>query len=209
MPRSAHARTVARTASTPRRWPAMRGRRRRCRPAAVAVHDDGDVPRHVAGLRNFLRGAGLAAAAHTAISSFSLSCSSLSISAMCRSVSFCISSCARRSSFSEISFFFSASFSCVDGVAPQVAHRDARVLGLVLHHLDQLLAPLLGEQRHRHAHGFAAGRRIEAEVGLADRLLDGAGHLLLERRHADGAPVDQHHLRHLVERRWACRSSRP
>ena len=35
--------TVERTDVTPARCPAMRGKCRRARPAAVAVHDDGDV----------------------------------------------------------------------------------------------------------------------------------------------------------------------
>src|SRR5688572_18570152 len=78
------------------------------RPAPVAIHDDGDVARHVTRVRNAGGGAGFPA--HTAISSFSLSASRRSMSAMCRSVIFCISSSARRSSFSEISCFFSASF---------------------------------------------------------------------------------------------------
>ena len=90
------------------------------------------------------------------------------MSAMCLSVSFCISSSARRSSFSDTSCFFSASLSVLDRVAPQVAHRDARVLGLVLHHLDQFLAALLGQRGHRHADRVAAGRGVEAQVGLAD-----------------------------------------
>src|SRR2546421_2809159 len=76
-------------------------------PAPVAIEDDGDVARHVAVRRNLLRRAGVL---HTAISSFSFSCSSRSMSAMCLSVIFCTSSCARRSSFSETSCFLSASF---------------------------------------------------------------------------------------------------
>ena len=45
MPSSIAARTVRRTASTPCRWPSERGMPALLRPAAVAVHDDGDVPR--------------------------------------------------------------------------------------------------------------------------------------------------------------------
>ena len=54
-PRSIAARTVARTASTPLRWPATRGSSRLLRPAAVAVHDDRDVPRDGARLGNVAR----------------------------------------------------------------------------------------------------------------------------------------------------------
>ena len=45
-PSSMAARTVRRTASTPMRCPAERGSPRLSRPAAVAVHDDGHVPRN-------------------------------------------------------------------------------------------------------------------------------------------------------------------
>jgi hypothetical protein len=57
MSRSMQARMIARTASTPRRWPATRGSMRCFRPAAVAVHDDGDVPRHGGRRRDIARGA--------------------------------------------------------------------------------------------------------------------------------------------------------
>src|SRR2546421_11401058 len=40
-------------------------------------------------------------------------------------------------------------------VAADVAHRDLRVLALVLHDLRELLAPLLGERGHRHANDVA------------------------------------------------------
>ena len=58
---------------------------------------------------------------------------------------------ARRSSSSATSLLFSSSFRCVDRVAAHVAHRDLGVLAFVLHDLDQLLAALLGQRRHRHA----------------------------------------------------------
>src|SRR4051812_8851893 len=85
------------------------------RPASVAIHDDRHVAWHGAVLRHLACGARVRrflACAHMDISSFSFSCSSLSISPMCLSVAFCTSSCARRSSFSETSFFFSASLRC-------------------------------------------------------------------------------------------------
>jgi hypothetical protein len=57
------------------------------------------------------------------------------------------------------------------GVAPQVADRDARVLGFVVHDLGELLAPLLGEQRHRHADRLARRRgfspRSELRIALS------------------------------------------
>src|SRR5262249_54452367 len=63
-------------------------------PAAVSVHDDGNMPGKVH---------------QTCMISFSLTASSWSISAMCLSVSFCTSVSARRSSSCEISFSFSSS----------------------------------------------------------------------------------------------------
>ena len=45
MPSRAEVSTVSRTASMPARWPSTRGRCRLRGPPAVAVHDDGDVPR--------------------------------------------------------------------------------------------------------------------------------------------------------------------
>src|SRR3990172_4947317 len=48
-------------------------------------------------------------------------------------------------------FLFQRLLEVVVGVAPQVAYRDARGLGFVAHHLDQLLAALFRERRQRHA----------------------------------------------------------
>src|SRR6267154_1174144 len=87
-------------------------------PAAVAIHDDGYVPGDVAGGRDLARGAGegfhvwsISGFDQTAISSASLAAIILSISAMCLSVSFWISSCARRSSSSDTDLLFSNSLS--------------------------------------------------------------------------------------------------
>ena len=41
-----------------------------------------------------------------------------------------------------------------------------------LDHLDQVAAALFGQRRHRHADQVALRGRIEAEIGIADRLLD-------------------------------------
>ena len=46
--RSGAIRTMGTIASTPWTWPAMAGQPAGCRPAAVAVHDDGDVSRALA-----------------------------------------------------------------------------------------------------------------------------------------------------------------
>src|SRR6185437_1541375 len=53
-----------------------------------------------------------------------------------------------------------------------VPNTDATVLGELVHDLDELLATLLVHGRQRHADDAALRARIEAEVGLADRLLD-------------------------------------
>ena len=72
------------------------------------------------------------------------------------------------------------------------ADRDPRVLGLVPGQLDVLLAPLLGQLRQRHPDDVAVVGRVDAEIGVADRLLD-RGHRGLVVR------GDQHHpgVRHL------------
>src|SRR3989440_1611308 len=98
-------------------------------------------------------------------------------------------------------FFLERFLKVMDRVAAQVTDRDARVFRLVLDNLGELLAPLLGEHRHRHAHRLAARCRVEAEVRIADRLLHRLRHLLFKRRDPDGARIDQGHARHLVERR--------
>ena len=85
-------------------------------------------------------------------------------------------------------------------VAADVAHGDARVLGLVADDLDELLAPLLGQRRHRNADDVAGGRRIQAEVGVADRLFDHRDHLLLPRLHRDRSRVGERDVRALADR---------
>src|SRR5690606_22638714 len=61
------------------------------------------------------------------------------------------------------------SLELVVGVAPQVADRHLRLLALGAHHLGQLAAALLGQRRHGHPQQVAEDRRIQAQVGLADR----------------------------------------
>src|SRR5579871_5755895 len=149
MPRSTQARTVARTVSTPRLWPATRGRWRRLaqRPLPSMM---------IATWRGTAPWGGTAWV--------ELSCDILSPSTPLHR--------------HQLGFFLLQQLvdlggvpvghllhlvlgaalvvfrhllllqrllQVVDRVAPQVAHRDAGVLGLVLDHLDQLLAPLLGE----------------------------------------------------------------
>src|SRR5262249_51204546 len=89
------------------------------RPAAVAVHDEGDVAGDRAGIRAAAVGEGRAgrgrlrhALGYTAMTSASLPCTSLSIWAIVPSVRRCTSSCARRSSSSVAVRSFSIFFKC-------------------------------------------------------------------------------------------------
>src|SRR6185312_233120 len=80
------------------------------RPAAVAVHDDGDVSRHflLAGNSGCALGGG--SGAHLPRISFSLAWASSSISLIVSSVSFCTSCSRRLRSSSLMSCFFSSCF---------------------------------------------------------------------------------------------------
>ena len=155
-----------------RLWPATRGRKRcfaqRPLPSMMMATWRGTSPC----VGNRLGRAGDSRVIRPPSARLLFAASSLSISAMCRSVSFCTSSCARRSSSSDDLLLLEQLLQVLVGVAAQVAHGDPRVLGLVLHHLGQLLAALFGQRRHRHADQVALRRRVQAQVGLADRLLD-------------------------------------
>src|SRR5580692_7284028 len=59
-------------------------------------------------------------------------------------------------------------------VAADVAHRDSRLLSLAMDHLDEVLAPFLGELRDRDPDHLPVVARVEPQVALLDRLLDGA-----------------------------------
>src|ERR1022692_1547147 len=58
-------------------------------------------------------------------------------------------------------------------VPADVAHRDARFLGLSVNHLDQVLSPFLGELRDGDPDHLAVVARVEAQIAFLDRLLDG------------------------------------
>src|SRR5258708_6687628 len=89
-----------------------------------------------------------------------------------------------------------------DRIAADVAHRDLGILALVLHDFGELLAALLGERGHRNANDIARGGRIHAQVGVADGLLDHRDHLLLERLDRDGARVGKRDVGDLVDRHF-------
>ena len=91
----------------------------------------------------------------------------------------------------------------------RVPHGDAAFLGQLVHHLHQLLAALLGQRRQRHPDQVALRGRVEAEVGVADGLLDGLGQALVERLHGEQPRLGRGHHGHLVERHVRCRRPRP
>ena len=68
----------------------------------------------------------------------------------------------------------SSFFTCSLASRRMLRMPDAMVLGHVVQLLDELLAALFGQRRNRHADDLAVVARIQAEVGVADRLLDRA-----------------------------------
>src|SRR5579872_413166 len=74
------------------------------------------------------------------------------------------------------------SFEFVARRPPQVAHRHASFFRLVPHHLDELLAPLLGERRKAEADDGAVVGRRDTDVRGLDRLLDARQRRLVVRR---------------------------
>ena len=61
----------------------------------------------------------------------------------------------------------------VEAVAADMAGGDARLLGIFVRDLDQLLAALGVELGDRDAEELALDDRVEAEIGLADGAVDG------------------------------------
>ena len=126
--------------------------------------------------------------------------STLSISAMKRSVSFCTSVCARRSSSSATSLSFSSFFRC--------SFASRRTLRTATRASSASWRTTLISSLRRSSVSAGIGtrirsprrRRIEAEVGIADRLLDHRDHLLLPRLHGDRARVGERDVGDLVDR---------
>lgn len=91
-------------------------------------------------------------------------------------------------------------------IATGVAQADAGRLGLAAHALDQLLAALLRQRRHREADRFAVVRRGQTDVRVDDRLLDRADEVFVpgldEHRlgigHRDARRTRHGHLRTVV-----------
>src|SRR3954462_14284842 len=85
------------------------------------------------------------------------------------------------------------------GPPAHVAHGDLGVLALAAGHLDQVAAALLGELREDHADDLAVVGRVDAQVAVADGLLDGTELAVvvgLDDRHPRLGDGDRGHLRH-------------
>ena len=110
--------------------------------------------------------------------------SSSSTSATYLWVTFSSSFSARVTSSSPASPSLASLSRLVLGVPADVADRDPGVLRLVLRDLDELLAALLGELREDDPDDRAVVGRVDAEVGVADGLLDRGHRALVERASA-------------------------
>src|SRR5215471_14884127 len=165
--RSTHARTVARTASTPLRWPATRGSRRCfaqrplpsmmiaiCRGMSRAsgmsrVELVNSMDKAVLARRlnrhqvRFLGVQDLVDLADEAVSEF--------LDVVLGTALVVLRNRLRLEQVLQVR----------NRIAPDVAHGDPRVLGFLVHDLHQLLATLLGERRHWDADHVSGGRRID------------------------------------------------
>ncbi len=75
----------------------------------------------------------------------------------------------------------------VEPVAADVAHGDPGFLRVFVRDLHHLLAALLVHLRDAQADGLPFRLRIEAEIGLADRLLDRRHHAAVPDRDGEEA----------------------
>ena len=138
---------------------------------------------------------GSRAEGHTSSSSASLALTSPSTRSVCFFVR-------PSSSFSRARAVVLADLAVLDepvevglGLATDVAHGDAGLLRLVVGQLDVVTPALLGELGHDAPDLVAVAARVDAEVAVADRLLD-----LVHRRLVEGDDEDGARLR-VLERR--------
>ena len=162
------------------------------RPAAVAVGDDGDVPRAAV----VLTGVG-----HTSRISASLPFSSPSSSAICAvgellqlDLGAVLVVGAGLAGVLELA-------QVVHDVAADVADRDPALLRDVADDLDELAAALLVELGHAEADELAVVVRRQADVGLHDRLLDRLDRARVVGLHGEQARLGRVDRRELLERR--------
>ena len=128
---------------------------------------------------------------------------------MWRSVSFWISSCAAALVILRDQFFLEHFLEVGQRIAAHVADADARILGILAHHLGDVAAPLLGQRRQRDADHRAGGVRGQAQVRLVDRLLDRTDHGLLPRRDHQRTRILDADVRPPAAAARRSRSSRP
>src|SRR6266849_2174686 len=166
MPNSAAAATERRTASAPRRCPAMRGRPR----------DFAQRPLPAMMMATCAGGAGKGEEAPLSMDSDLKDCLVLlgqhPIDLLDRLVGQGLDVLVQLAVLvlRDLVVFFLL-FEGVESVAPHITHGDARLLGVFGGDSRQLLAPLLVEVGDGDADGLALGLGIEAEPGLADGLL--------------------------------------
>src|SRR3990172_1286007 len=87
----------------------------------------------------------------------------------------------------------------LQGLAPDVPYRDPRILGHLLHHLDEVLAPLLGQVGDGNAHHLPVVRGVQSQAARLDRLLDRAHHLGVPGRDRDHPAFRDRQGSHLRE----------
>src|ERR1700694_334275 len=166
-PRSMHARTVARTASTPLRWPATRGSRRcfaqRPLPSMMMAtcrgieRASGTTCVELVNKLNALGSRTMAIKELLTAASDSSDRHQVRFLGVQRFVDFAdvaigeLLDVVLRPALVVFGYRLGLEeiLEMGDGVALDIAHGNARRLGFLVHHLDQFLAPLLGQRRHR------------------------------------------------------------
>ena len=143
----------------------------RLRPAAVAVHDDGDVAR---GTERAVRPGAGRLGGHFCRISLSLAARTWSISAIVVVGQLLDLGVEPLVLVLADLVLLLVGLERVHAVAADVADRDPRLFGILVGELGELLAALLGQIGDRQADVLAVDDRIDAEPGIADRLFDRA-----------------------------------
>src|SRR5215470_2140692 len=85
-------------------------------------------------------------------------------------------------------------------VTAHVAHSNAGMLRILMGDLDEFLAPLGGQRRNRQPDERTGNHRIEAEVGFPNGLFHGAHLATVPNLHRDRARVRRRNRCHLIDR---------